>query len=199
MLHFSKPSKQAINRIIAAEKNRSFTYPEVGATRIGPNYAQNITDKTHYRFLEHTVVLGRGEETFERAKEAFKQWRMFDNLSWLQMCWPEKGITQGTTLAILGFTLGTWWVNTCRIIYVVDQSGPIEQFGFAYGTLPNNAVSGEECMMIEFNRSENQVYYHLRSFSIGNNVLARIASVHLWSLQKRFARESSAVLQDSIR
>ena len=35
----------------------------------------------------------------------------------------------------MGRAIGFWWLNACRIVYVVDEAGPITQFGFAYGTL----------------------------------------------------------------
>ena len=38
--------------------------------------------------------------------------------------------------------LGLWWLNACRIVYVVDEAGPVTRFGFAYGTLPGHAGSG---------------------------------------------------------
>ena len=41
--------------------------------------------------------------------------------------------------------LGHWWLKACRIVYVVDESGPISQFGFAYGTLPGHAEMEKEC------------------------------------------------------
>jgi len=44
-------------------------------------------------------------------------------------------------VAILARSIGLWWLNACRIVYVVDK---VDKFGFAYGTLPDHAGSGEE-------------------------------------------------------
>ena len=47
-------------------------------------------------------------------------------------------------VAILARSIGLWWLNACRIVAVVDEDGPVKRFGFAYGTLPDHAGSGEE-------------------------------------------------------
>jgi hypothetical protein len=52
-------------------------------------------------------------------------------------CRPRKG----GGVAILARSIGLWWLNACRIVYVVDK---VDKFGFAYGTLPDHARSGEE-------------------------------------------------------
>ena len=56
----------------------------------------------------------------------------------------------------MGRAIGLWWLNACRIVYVVDESGPISKFGFAYGTLPGHVESGEERFLIEWDRGDEQ-------------------------------------------
>ena len=67
-----------------------------------------------------------------------------------------------------------WWLNACRIVYVVDDSGPNFKFGFAYGTLPGHVESGEERFLIEWNRADNSVWYDILAFSRPNHVLTRL-------------------------
>ena len=47
-------------------------------------------------------------------------------------------------MAVLARSLGLWWLNACRIVCVIDEDRPVTGFGFAYGTLPDHAESGEE-------------------------------------------------------
>lgn len=46
-----------------------------------------------------------------------------------------------------------WWLNTSRIVYVIDDeegdAGAVRRFGFAYGTLPAHAEAGEERFCVE--------------------------------------------------
>jgi hypothetical protein len=57
---------------------------------------------------------------------------------------PDTPILAGQAVAVVACLFGLWWLNACRIVYVVDEQGPVQRFGFAYGTLPDHAESGEE-------------------------------------------------------
>ena len=48
--------------------------------------------------------------------------------------WPsDTPIQKGEIVAVMGRAIGLWWLNACRIVYVVDETGPVSKFGFAYG------------------------------------------------------------------
>jgi len=83
-------------------------------------------------------------------------------------------IHAGEVMAVLARAIGLWWLNACRIVYVVDEVEPIQRFGFAYGTLPDHAASGEERFLIEWNRADNSVWYDILSFSRARHILARL-------------------------
>ena len=46
-------------------------------------------------------------------------------------------------------------MNAGRVVYLVDEDGPVPRFGFAYGTLPGHAESGEERFLVEWDRIES--------------------------------------------
>ena len=60
---------------------------------------------------------------------------------------------------------GLWWLSACRIVYVVDEAEPISRFGFAYGTLPDHAGTGEERFLVEWDRQSGEVWYEILAFS----------------------------------
>jgi len=39
---------------------------------------------------------------------------------------------------------GFWSLNAARIVYLIEEDGPCEKHGFAYGTLPEHGERGEE-------------------------------------------------------
>ena len=41
---------------------------------------------------------------------------------------------------------GFWLLNVARIVYLVEESGEMKRFRFAYGPLPGH---GEECFTVE--------------------------------------------------
>jgi uncharacterized protein (UPF0548 family) len=189
MLSLSKPQRQSILAFIAAQQNQNFSYAEVGSSRTQapPGY---IVD--HNR-----VNLGQGIEAFERAKNAIRQWKMFD-MPWIELCWPDTPIEPCATVAVVVSHLGFWSMNACRIVYVIDEHGSSERYGFAYGTLPDHREQGEERFTVEFDTDDQTVWYDLYAIS-RPNMLARLAYPVARGLQKRFARDSKVAMQTAVQ
>src|SRR5262245_55472026 len=121
-----RPSDSEIRRFIAEQSPLPFSYPEVGATATQPPVGATVD---HNR-----VRLGSGEAVFHRAVAALRGWCMFA-IDGVQLCWPTVPIEVGTTVAILAGERGMWSLNACRVVYVIDETGPVTRCGFAYGTL----------------------------------------------------------------
>jgi uncharacterized protein (UPF0548 family) len=156
MFYLSKPNRISIDAFISAQQNQKFSYPEVGGSREGaPN---------GYTVDRNRIQLGRGARAFERAKNAVRQWKMFD-MPWISLCWRQTPIETGATVAVLVSHLGFWSMNPCRIVYVVDEQAPLRRFGFAYGTLPAHSEIGEERFTVEMNPDNQTVWYDILAFS----------------------------------
>ena len=188
MLSFQKPSVDSIHRFIAEQAKLDFSYSAVGATAATPP-AGFVVDHTR-------IKVGEGEATFQSGVDALRRWDHF-NLGWVD-AWPEAPIQPGEVVAIMGRALGVWWLNCCRIVYVVNESGPITKFGFAYGTLPSHVESGEERFLIEWDRSNNSVCYDILAFSRPNHVLIRLGYSLVRRMQKRFGQDSAAAVFKAI-
>jgi uncharacterized protein (UPF0548 family) len=182
-MSLGKPSAETLRSFIAAQSHLDFSYPAVGATALAPP-AGYVVDHTRIR-------LGEGEAVFRAARAALQRWQHFD-LSWVA-AWPsETPIQVGEVVAVMGRAFGLWWINACRIVYVVDQSQPIRRFGFAYGTLPGHVESGEERFTVEWNPHDDSVWYDILAFSRPHYFLARLGYPIVRRLQKRFGRDSAA-------
>lgn len=162
-----------------------FTYSPVGATAHTPP-AGYVVDRTR-------IELGAGESVFLAAKAALQRWEHF-RLGWVEPWPPETPIQSGEVVAIMAWTAGLWTLNCCRIVYVVDESGPIKKFGFAYGTLPGHVESGEELFQIEWDQNTNSVCYDILAFSRPNHFLTRLSYPLVRHTQKRFGRDSAAAM-----
>ena len=103
---------------------------------------------------------------------------------------PDALIQSGEDVAVMGRAIGVWWLNACRIVYVVDESGPIRKFGFAYGILPGHVENGEERFLIEWDRGEKSVWCDILAFSRPNHFLIRLGYLVVRRLQKRLGRDS---------
>lgn len=190
MLHLFRPTRQVIQSFLATQENLNFSYPEIGATREHPPKSYTVD---HNR-----IRLGTGAETFARAKAAIQNWKMFD-VPGLTLCWPNTPIEAGATVALLAAHFGLWSLNACRIVYVVDErDAAVERHGFAYGTLPEHGVIGEERFTVEYHTRDQSVWYDLYAFS-RPTLLAALAYPLARTLQRRFARDSKAAMVSAVQ
>lgn len=179
-----KPSESVTRVFIERERNLPYSYPQVGSTKEETTISGFDND---FNFIE----LGRGEVVWEGAKEAIRQWKMFPG-GWACV-WPENSpIRENEVVAMQAKVLGLWWLNSCRIVYVVDDP---TKFGFAYGTLPGHAECGEELFMVE-KTPDGIVRYTLKAFSRPRVWVARLGYPIARAYQRKFVRESkSSMLQ----
>jgi uncharacterized protein (UPF0548 family) len=189
MLSVRKPSVATVGAFLERQKEKSFSYSAVGASRGQP--------PPGYVLDHNRVRLGHGQLTFVQACAALRRWEMFQ-LGWLKLCWPDAPIKQGTVVAVLAPQCGVWFLNACRIVYVIEETGPVERFGFAYGTLPDHVEKGEERFSVEWHHADESVWYDILAFSRPNRVLARLGYWYARRMQKRFARDSLAAMARAV-
>lgn len=190
MLCFRKPTADAMVRFLAEQARLPFSYAAAGASAATPPVGY-VVDRTR-------VKLGEGEAVFQAASAALRRWEQF-RLGWVE-AWPaDTPIQPGVGVAVMGRAIGLWWLNACRIVYVVAEPGPISKFGFAYGTLPGHIESGEERFLIEWDRSDDGVWFDILAFSRPNHWLARLGYPVVRRLQKRFGRDSGAAMVRAVR
>ena len=125
MVSLHQPSDTVIQAFLDLQRLQPFLYRGVGSSRHVPP-AGYVVD--HRR-----VCLGTGQHIFEAACAALRCWQMFQ-VSRVQLCWPTTGIEPGAVVGILASWAGLWFLNACRIVYVLDEISSMRRVGFAYGT-----------------------------------------------------------------
>ncbi|MBA2620076.1 MAG: DUF1990 domain-containing protein [Acidobacteria bacterium] len=190
MFLISKPNEQNIERFLESQKGESFSYAEVGASRAAaaPN---------NYNIDHNRVRLGTERAVFDRAREAVRSWKMFD-LTWTHIYRKNTPIEVGETVAILIEHFGFWSLNAAQIVYVLEEMGEIEKYGFAYGTLTEHGERGEERFSVEYHKADETVWYDLYAFSQPNNFWAKVGYPFSRYLQKQFAAESKEAMRRAV-
>ena len=182
MLTIFKPKDLKALAFIAHERDLPYSYPAVEHTRSDtplPGYDNDF----------NTQELGSGEAVWEAAKEAIRQWQMFPG-GWAYVTPHPLPIREGEVVAMAACVMGIWWLNSCRIVYVLDNE---TQFGFAYGTLPGHVECGEELFMVE-KTADAGVRYVLKAFSKPKHWMARLGYPLARVYQKKFVRESKGAM-----
>jgi uncharacterized protein (UPF0548 family) len=187
MFLFSKPGRERIDAFLDSASRMPHSYPHVGATKAEPPGG--------YLHYDHNrVAIGQGDEDWERAKQAVRDWKMFD-LGWCGICWPDTPIEEGRNVAMMASHLGIWSLNACRIVYTFDEP---HRFGFAYGTLADHAESGEERFTVERDERTGQVHYDLYAFSRPRQLLTLLGYPYARYLQKQFVADSKKSMQRAV-
>jgi uncharacterized protein (UPF0548 family) len=181
MFFFTEPSSSKILEFIAAQRDLPFSYQTVGAT--------NGQLPVGYTIDHNRVQLGQGRGFYERAVQGLKEWKQFD-LGWVTIVPEGVEIQVGATVAVKARALGTWSLSAARVVYLIDEDGPVKRFGFAYGTLPDHVETGEERFTVEWHENDDSVWYDILAFSRPQHPLIKLSSPLTRMLQKRFARES---------
>lgn len=182
MFTLREPSALQIAEFISRQRELPFSYAETGASAGEP--------PAGYTIDRNRIELGRGALVYERSVDALKRWRQFD-LGWVTIVPRDATVAVGETVAVKAKACGLWSLNACRVVYVIDEC---ERFGFAYGTLPDHVERGEERFLIEW-RPDDSVWYEIVAFSRPQHPLAKIGAPIARRLQKRFARDSLAVMK----
>jgi len=71
-----RPHHEAVLGFIASQESESFSYTEIGASRLVAPDGYNVD---HNR-----LKLGEGQETFVKACDALKRWKMFE-MDWVEI------------------------------------------------------------------------------------------------------------------
>jgi uncharacterized protein (UPF0548 family) len=183
-----KPSQQVIHDFLARQRREPFSYPEVGQSRSGT--------PAGYDLDHNRVRLGEGPAVFEAACAALRRWEMFPG-PWTRIEPAGTPLEEGNVVAMVAHALGGWWLNACRIVYVLDEAEPVSRFGFAYGTLTGHVERGEERFSVEL-LADGSVWYDVRAFSRPRFWPVRLGYPLARRLQRRFVRESQAAMKRAV-
>jgi len=189
MFSLHKPDESTVQRFLEAEARLELTYPDIGATA--------GETPVGYKVNHTRIELGSGQAVYDAAVEALRSWDQF-GLPWISIGPARAAIKIGGVVAIVARKFGCWWLNSCRIVYVTEVRGPVERFGFAYGTLPAHMGRGEERFLVEWDRATDQVWYDILAFSQPQHILCKIGYPFFRLSQRQFARGSAAAMRRAI-
>jgi uncharacterized protein (UPF0548 family) len=125
------------------------TYTEVGAT------AGALPAGYHH--VQKSAVIGRGRDRFEDAAARGMRWGMLRGAGVRVEATTEVAAVGSDVIVHLGPVRAP-----CRVVYVVDEP---DRRGFAYGTLPGHAESGEELFLVRYDPLTDSVHADVTAFS----------------------------------
>ncbi|HXG84758.1 MAG TPA: DUF1990 domain-containing protein [Pyrinomonadaceae bacterium] len=183
-----EPSETQIVNFLAAQRDLPFSYQEVGASK----------DKipSGYPINHHRIQIGSGADGYARARKAIQNWTMY-RLEWTRLFPANTPIVANEVVCVIVNHNLCWSLNPCRIIYVLEETGAVERYGFAFGTLPGHSEEGEERFTVEWRRTDDSVWYELLAFARPHHILARLGFPFVGLFQRKFARDSGRAMLEA--
>ena len=185
MFLLSRPAPSSIDRFVSDSRHHALSYGAVGVTK----------SRTTQSLDQADVVIGRGPADFARARQALLEWKQFD-LGWVELHPRRADVAIGTNVAVLIRHFGFWSLNGCRVVYHAEQNDT--RFGYAYGTLPTHAESGEELFEVALDQQTGDVIYRIRATSAPQAWLAWLGQPCVRMLQAQFRRDSAIAMRRAV-
>jgi uncharacterized protein (UPF0548 family) len=189
-VRFRKPDARFLQEAHQRSRDLRLSYAPLGCSCHADAPPGFVVD--NYR-----LKLGHGLHVFQAAKEALAHWQPL-RLGWLEPCWPDTSIQEGALVGTRARALGLWWINVCRIVRVIDEDGPVRRYGFAHGTLVGHAECGEERFLVEWQSSDDSVWYEIRAVSKPGRWFTRWGRPLARRLQRRFGHDSLQAMANRI-
>ncbi|MEV0916997.1 DUF1990 domain-containing protein [Streptomyces sp. NPDC049967] len=161
----------------------TLTYPEAGATRLGP-----LPDGYHH--LHHRNRVGHGRADFEAAGAAVTEFRMHRASGAGVEASAPRAEPGGTVRVSLGIG-PVRFAAPCRVVWT--EYGP-QRTGFAYGTLVRHPECGEESFVVDL-ADDGTVSFTVMAFSRPARWYARLAGPLVPVAQRWYARRLGRTLR----
>ncbi|HWF82329.1 MAG TPA: DUF1990 domain-containing protein [Streptosporangiaceae bacterium] len=185
MFSLTKPSPDALSRLVAQQSDRELTYAEHGAT------AGDMPPGYHHDEWEDDLG-AFSQAQFDRLADALRNWRVQSG-SGLAI-FPAEPVRPGLTFALWFRLPGAYATATGRVVYVTSEP---DRAGFAYGTLPAHPETGEEAFHLV--RNGDRLLFRVRAFSRPRHPLARLGAPVSRVLQRRMNQAYLKAMREAAR
>ncbi|MFF3781971.1 DUF1990 family protein [Streptomyces sp. NPDC001933] len=161
----------------------NLSYPEAGATRLGPLPAG-------YHHLHHRARVGRGRADLRAAGAAVTEWRMH-RTSGARVDASAPCAGDGVRVRV---SLGVGplrFAAPCQVVWTAYEQ---DRVGFAYGTETRHPERGEESFVVEL-ADDGTVWFTVTAFSRPAAWYSRLAGPVVPVLQRWYARRLGSTLR----
>jgi uncharacterized protein (UPF0548 family) len=182
-----------------------FNFAHVYITQNGTRTDAKGQISSSYTIDKTRTRVGHGKHDYQTARTAMLTWQHF-HFDWAFTNAPK--VKRGEAVVIAAQSLMLWTLNPLRITTIEDDvlpSGREEgrrvkrRTAFAHTTLQGHQISGEERFSVDWMRDDDSVWYEVLTVSRPATPIAALARPVLRFYQRKFVKESTAVMQQLIR
>ncbi len=186
MFSLRRPGADQLAAALERARAEQPAYDGVGGTDANP--------PAGYRIRRYQRHLGHGPATFDRAAAAVDSWAAQRHRGILLV--PDDVVPDVGATVVQAIRLGPVWVRAaCRVVYRAESE---DRAGFAYGSLSEHPVRGEEAFLVERDAA-GVVRARIVVFSRPNHWLTRLGGPITALVQARAARTYLAGIAEATR
>ncbi|HZX56805.1 MAG TPA: DUF1990 domain-containing protein, partial [Ilumatobacteraceae bacterium] len=132
----TRPEPEALRSLVEGGAFDELSYELVGLSKLAEA-------PPGFRMDRRTCVLGRGDEVFDAAVHALREWQVHRGSGMVVLADDEP---RTDLVVAMSAPLPLGFLDlVCRVVDTVDQQ---DQFGFTYGTLSVHPAQGEESFTV---------------------------------------------------
>ena len=151
MLSLAKTVGRDDPDFLAAQAKLDFTYSAVGATARRRPPATSWTTPASSWVKARRSSRGQSRPAGAGSSSAWAGWRRGRR---------RRRSRTGEVVAVMARPIGLWWLNACRIVYVVDEAGPVARSASPTARCRTMRGAGEERFLVEWDRDDGGVVRH---------------------------------------
>jgi len=196
-----RPNLEDEKRVCEKGQRLGLNYKCPGSSENAPPLPEKAKEDGWWAVDHERVKIGYGKKTYESSKKLLNSWGQFQ-LPWAQVQ-PNTPIKPGAAVCVTANVFGLWTAVPLQLLYKTDgkrtvaadvlqkkRKHNVQRMSYGHGCLKTHFLAGEERFGVEWDQSDDSVWYDIYTFSRPDHPLAMIGYPVVRFLQWRFRQDS---------
>jgi uncharacterized protein (UPF0548 family) len=192
-LRVSRPSTEDVDAFVRRQSSKGFNSREQGYV---VNYLRTGERPAGLRLCERSAVVGRGEQAYDRARNALANGELLSGVPWATIRLGGTPAEARNLATVVQCYRSLWCLNPCRVTHAAFGT---TRSTVAYATLHGHLLEGEEAFDVRL-AHDGRVHVRVASLSKGSGVLGTLATPFIAPIRRAFltaAAQSFASREDA--
>ncbi|GBF98634.1 hypothetical protein Rsub_10823 [Raphidocelis subcapitata] len=200
----SKPSREQEAAVCRKGQSGGFNYGCPGASQRAPPLPESVDREGWWAVDHQRIKIGYGRKTYAATKDLLSSWGQFQ-LPWAAVA-ADTPLEAGGPVCVAANVFGLWTAVPLQLLY--KQEGNWREgaaagggrggkrrhgraFSYACGCLSTHYLAGEERFKVEWDKTDDSVWYDILTYSRPAHPLAFLGYPVVRALQGRFRSDSA--------
>ncbi|KAJ1631797.1 hypothetical protein T492DRAFT_993015 [Pavlovales sp. CCMP2436] len=178
-LRVTRPSAAEVDEFVRRQGSKGFNSRAQGHV---VNYLHTGERPAGLQLCERSAVVGRGQQAYDRARNALANGELISGVPWATICLGGKPAEAPDLATVVQCYRSVWCLNPCRVTYAALGT---THSTVAYATLNGHLLEGEEAFDLRM-ALDGRVHVRVASLSKGSGVLGTLATPFIAPIRRAF-------------